>query len=56
MTQQKFPSGWDEERVKRLLAHYEGLSEDAQVAEDEAAQDQEERPLKPPRADTELRS
>lgn len=37
MSDQKFPSGWDEERVKRLLAHYESLSEEEQVAEDEAA-------------------
>jgi hypothetical protein len=38
MSEQKFPPGWDAERVKALLSHYEGLSEDEQVAEDEAAQ------------------
>ena len=32
-----FPPGWDEERVQRLLRHYESLSEDEAVAEDEAA-------------------
>ncbi len=32
-----FPPGWDEERVQRLLQHYESLSEDEAVAEDEAA-------------------
>ena len=32
-----FPPGWDEERVERLLRHYESLSEDEAVAEDEAA-------------------
>jgi hypothetical protein len=37
MTEQKFPPGWDAERVQRLLAHYESLDEDTQVAEDEAA-------------------
>lgn len=37
MTEQKFPPDWDEARVQRLLAHYEKLDEDAQVAEDEAA-------------------
>jgi hypothetical protein len=37
MSESKFPKGWDEERVKRLLDHYEGLSEDEMVAEDEAA-------------------
>ena len=30
-----FPPGWDEERVQRLLRHYESLSEDETVAEDE---------------------
>jgi hypothetical protein len=37
MSEQRFPQGWDEDRVRRLLAHYEGLSEDEQVAEDEEA-------------------
>jgi len=35
--QSKFPTGWDEKRVKRLLEHYESQSEDEAVAEDEAA-------------------
>ena len=34
---QKFPPGWDANRVGRLIDHYDGLSEDEQVAEDEAA-------------------
>ena len=33
----KFPKGWDESRVKRVLEHYEAQSEDQAVAEDEAA-------------------
>jgi len=37
MSEPKFPAGWDEERVKRLIDHYEGLSEDEMTAEDEAA-------------------
>ncbi len=37
MTDPKFPAGWDAARVNVLVAHYEGLSEDEQVAEDEAA-------------------
>jgi len=38
MTRQgKFPKGWDETRVKRVLEHYETQSEDEAVAEDEAA-------------------
>lgn len=37
MTEQKFPAGWDADRVKKLIDLYEGLSEDEQAAEDEAA-------------------
>lgn len=37
MSESRFPAGWDAERVKRLIDYYEGLSEDEQVAEDEAA-------------------
>ena len=37
--QSKFPPGWDEERVKRVLKHYESRSEEEAVAEDEAALD-----------------
>jgi hypothetical protein len=32
-----FPPGWDEDRVQRLLEHYEAQSDEAAVAEDEAA-------------------
>ena len=37
MKQSKFPPGWDEERVRRVLAHYEQQTEEEAVAEDEAA-------------------
>jgi len=37
MNQKAYPPGWDEERVKRVLAHYEQQSEEQAVAEDEAA-------------------
>jgi hypothetical protein len=37
MKQSKFPPGWDEGRVTRLLGHYESQSEEEAVAEDEAA-------------------
>jgi hypothetical protein len=37
MKQNKFPPGWDEKRVRRLLAHYEEQTEEEAVAEDEAA-------------------
>ena len=39
MTDKAFPPGWDDARVKRVLAHYESQSEVEAVAEDEAAAD-----------------
>lgn len=36
MRQNKFPPGWDEARVRRVLAHYEHQAEEEAVAEDEA--------------------
>jgi hypothetical protein len=41
MKEQKFPPGWDENRVREVLAHYEGQSEDEQFAEIEAAREEE---------------
>jgi len=37
MSQPTYPPGWNEERVKLVLAHYEQQSEEEAVAEDEAA-------------------
>ncbi|KAF5422604.1 MAG: hypothetical protein C5S44_04500 [Candidatus Methanocomedens sp.] len=37
MKQSKFPKGWNEERVHRVLAHYEKQTEEEALAEDEAA-------------------
>ena len=37
MKQNQFPPGWDEERVRRVLAHYEEQTEEEAMAEDEAA-------------------
>jgi len=37
MKQSQYPPGWDEERVRKVLAHYERQSEEEAVAEDEAA-------------------
>ena len=37
MKQTKFPPGWDEERVRRVLEYYEQQSDDEAVAEDEFA-------------------
>ncbi len=36
MSQNRFPPGWDEERVRRLIERYESQTEDEAVAEDEA--------------------
>lgn len=33
----KYPPGWDEDRVRRVIAHYDQQSEEEAVAEDEAA-------------------
>ena len=43
--QSKFPPGWDEERVRRVLAHYEEQTEEEAVAEDEAALDDKSQTL-----------
>jgi len=37
MKQTKFPPGWDEKSVRRVLEYYEQQSDDEAVAEDEAA-------------------
>jgi len=36
MRQDRLPPGWDEARVRKVLAHYEEQTEDEAVAEDEA--------------------
>lgn len=37
MRQPKYPAGWDEDRVRRVVEHYETQSDEEAVAEDEAA-------------------
>ena len=37
MKKQKFPAGWDEERVKRLLAELDARTDEEWIAADEAA-------------------
>lgn len=39
MKKTKFPLGWNEERVRKVLEHYEAQTEEEAVAEDEAAYD-----------------
>ena len=42
MTKQNFPPGWDEQRVREVIAHYESQTEDEQFAEIEAAHEAEQ--------------
>lgn len=37
MKKQKFPPGWDEKRVREVIAHYENQTEDEEFAEIESA-------------------
>ena len=45
MKQNKFPPGWDEERVRRVLDYYEHQTEEQALAEDEAAYELEEQSM-----------
>ena len=40
MSETKYPPGWDADRVRQLIAHYDSIDEEHEVAEDEAAQEQ----------------
>jgi len=42
MSQNKFPLGWDEKRVKNVLSYYEHQTEEEAVAEDEAVYEQKD--------------
>ena len=33
----KFPAGWSEDKIQKVVAHYEAQSEDEAVLEDETA-------------------
>ena len=41
MKQNKFPPGWDEKRVQRVIDYYENQTEDEAVAEAETASQNE---------------
>jgi len=41
MSEQKFPPGWDEARVRQVLDHYDAQDEDEQFTEIEAAREAE---------------
>jgi hypothetical protein len=36
MSQNEFPKGWDDEKTRRVLRHYEEQTEEQALAEDEA--------------------
>ncbi len=36
MKKTNYPAGWDEDRVRRVLEHYESQSDEEALAEDEA--------------------
>ncbi|HJQ80662.1 MAG TPA: DUF6714 family protein, partial [Lacipirellulaceae bacterium] len=42
MSEQPFPPGWNAKRAKRLIAHCDSLTDDEQVAEDDAALTEQE--------------
>ena len=37
MTQNKYPTGWNERKIRRVLKHYESQTEDEAISEDEAS-------------------
>jgi hypothetical protein len=37
VSQNKFPEGWNEDRVRKVIAHYDAQTEDEALADDEAA-------------------
>ena len=49
MSQNKFPAGWDDEKVRQVLAHYEKQSEDEALVEDEAGMESTETVMTVPR-------
>jgi hypothetical protein len=39
MKKQRYPKGWDEQRVKRLIAEFDARTDEEWIAADEAAAD-----------------
>jgi hypothetical protein len=48
MSQNKFPAGWDEDKVRRVLAYYEEQSEEDALIEDEAGVEPSDTVMKVP--------
>ncbi len=42
MNEKRFPPGWDAQRVKELIEHYENQTEDEEFADIEAAREAED--------------
>jgi hypothetical protein len=49
MNKENLPEGWNEERVRRVLAYYEPLSEGDALIEDEAGVESSETVMSVPR-------
>ena len=49
MSKQNLPEGWDEEKVRRVLAYYERQSEEDALIEDEAGVESSETVMSVPR-------
>jgi hypothetical protein len=49
MSQNRFPAGWDEKKVRQVLAHYEKQTEDEALVEDEAGMESTETVMNVPR-------
>lgn len=49
MSQPKFPPGWDEAKVRRVLSYYEHQTEEEALLEDEAAVEPSETVMSVPR-------
>lgn len=48
MSKDKFPTGWDDAKIKKVIAHYGEQTEDEAVAEDEAGVESSEAVMKIP--------
>lgn len=49
MSKENFPEGWNEEKVRRVLAYYEHQSEEDALIEDEAGVESSETVMSVPR-------
>jgi hypothetical protein len=45
MKRNKYPTGWDERKVGRVVEHYESQTDEEAIAEDEAASELEDQTM-----------